>query len=399
MAESVNLLKRVKSIQSSPELAGYSGVVIYAGQDENGDNIEYRAGNDSGTVLEITNEWGSQEQANAIYDKIRAFNYRPYRASGARIDPSVEIGDAVTLDGLYSGIFRKSTVYGRHISTELEAPYKDEIEHEFRIQSPTSRQYARFSRSVKANLSLTASQILAEVEARTQQGVELLSAININAENITAKVSKQSTNESSTFGWNLTSDEWKVFSGSKENAILRATKEGLEVKGVIKADEGYIGGEDGFVITASAIYNNIPSFGSTQNHGVYIGTDGIRLGSGFWVDSAGNLTAKSGKFGSLSVNSSGNTVGTYGGSLSGCGGSVSGLSGSLSTGISIGREKIATYVENLVADTVTATYIDAQTAELSEIRINWERFSPGNIFYVNRNGTISRARVLMTQDN
>ena len=67
MAESFNLLRRVRSLDIAPELSGYSGVVIFVGQDKDGNNIEYRAGDRTGTVLEITNEWGSQAQANAIY--------------------------------------------------------------------------------------------------------------------------------------------------------------------------------------------------------------------------------------------------------------------------------------------------------------------------------------------
>ena len=88
MAESFNLLRRVRSLDIAPELAGYSGVVIFAGQDEKGNNIEYRAGDRTGTVLEITNEWGSQAQADAIYRKIRGFKYQGYKADGTRIDPS-----------------------------------------------------------------------------------------------------------------------------------------------------------------------------------------------------------------------------------------------------------------------------------------------------------------------
>lgn len=97
MAEAFNLLRRVKSLNISPEQPAYSGVVIFAGQDEEGNNIEYSAGDRTGTVLEITNEWGSQAQADAIYQKIRGFQYQPYRATGSQLDPSVEIGDAVTV--------------------------------------------------------------------------------------------------------------------------------------------------------------------------------------------------------------------------------------------------------------------------------------------------------------
>ena len=91
MAESFNLLRRVRSLDIAPEMPGYSGVVIFAGQDNDGNNIEYRAGDQTGTVLEITNEWGSQAQADAIYRKIRGYRYRGYKAKGTRIDPSVPL--------------------------------------------------------------------------------------------------------------------------------------------------------------------------------------------------------------------------------------------------------------------------------------------------------------------
>ena len=128
MSEAFNLLRRVRSLDIAPELSGYSGVVIFAGQDDDGNNIEYRAGDRTGTVLEITNEWGSQAQADAIYRKIRGFKYQPYKAGGTSIDPSAEIGDAVTVSDIYSGVFAKKTTFGRHIRTDLEAPSKEEVE-------------------------------------------------------------------------------------------------------------------------------------------------------------------------------------------------------------------------------------------------------------------------------
>ena len=150
MAESFNLLRRVQSLDISPELPGYSRVTIYAGQNEKGENKIYTAGDDTGTTLEITNEWGTQEMAEAILKKIQGWRYQPYKAGGSSIDPSAEIGDAVTISDIYGGIFAKKTTYGKHIRTDLEAPSKEEVEHEFQVQSPTNRQYARFTASVRA---------------------------------------------------------------------------------------------------------------------------------------------------------------------------------------------------------------------------------------------------------
>ncbi|MCI7638215.1 MAG: hypothetical protein MSS60_00085 [Clostridiales bacterium] len=240
MAESFNLLRRVRSLDIAPELPGYSGVVIFAGQDDDGNNIEYLAGDKNGTVLEITNEWGSQAQADAIYRKIRGYKYQPYKAAGTRIDPSAEIGDAVTVSDIYGGVFAKATTYGRHIVTDLEAPSKEEVEHEFQIQSPTNRQYERFTRSVRASLSITASKIAAEVEDRRAEDDILRATLNIHAQEIEAKVSKEGGNSS--FSWKLLSTKFSV--SGKNGEKFRVDEDGAFVNGEIRATSGKIGGFD-----------------------------------------------------------------------------------------------------------------------------------------------------------
>lgn len=378
MAESFNLLRRVRSLDIAPELAGYSGVVIFAGQDDDGNNIEYRAGDRTGTVLEITNEWGSQAQADAIYRKIRGFKYQTYKAGGTSIDPSAEIGDAVTVSDIYSGVFAKKTTFGRHIRTDLEAPSKEEVEHEFQIQSPTNRQYERFTRSVRASLSITATKIAAEVEDRQAADDLLRATLNIHAQEIEAKVSKEG-GDSSSFGWKLTATGWSVYGNGSEK--FRVDKNGAYVNGEIRSITGKIGNWD---INLNYLSYNGQTWGGTNSTGAYIGQSGIQLGKNFKVDMSGNLTAARGTFGSLSVNSSGSTVGTYSGSLSGCGGSVSnlggsvsgisgsvsGLTGSVSTGIKVGSKSIGTYVGDIVADKITADYISARMGELQIFKFN-----------------------------
>lgn len=290
MAESFNLLRRVRSLDIAPELSGYSGVVIFAGQDDEGNNIEYRAGDRTGTVLEITNEWGSQAQADAIYRKIRGYKYQPYKAAGTRIDPSSEIGDAITVSDIYGGVFTKSTTYGRHIVTDLEAPSKEEVEHEFQIQSPTNRQYERFTRSVRASLSITASKIAAEVEDRQAADSLLRATLNIHAQEIEARVTKEG-GDSSSFGWKLTATGWSVYGNGSE--IFGVDRYGAYVKGEIRATTGKIGNWD---VNSNYLSYNGQTWGGTNTTGAYIGQSGIQLGKNFKVDMQGNLYASSGTF-------------------------------------------------------------------------------------------------------
>lgn len=333
MAESFNLMRRVRSLDIAPELSGYSGVVIFAGQDEEGNNIEYRAGDRTGTVLEITNEWGSQAQADAIYRKIRGFKYQGYKADGTRIDPSSEIGDAVTVSDIYSGVFAKKTTFGRHIRTDLEAPSKEEVEHEFQIQSSTDRRFERFTRSVRASLSVNASQITAEVEDRKAEDNLLRATLNVQAQEIKAKVSKEGGDDASDFWWKLLSTGWDAGTGSK--TVFAVKKTGAYVDGEIRATSGKIGGFD---IQSNYLSYNGQTWGGSNSTGAYIGQSGIQLGKNFKVDMQGNLTASSGTF----------TGNVYAGNIK-YGDSAGYLSGSGISSGSISGNRLA-------ANTVTTAY-------------------------------------------
>ena len=70
------------------------------------------------------------------------------------------------------------------------------------------------------------------------------------------------------------------------DGILTAT--GADIQGSIKATSGEIGG---FTIGESAIYNTITAFDDESSRGVYLGIDGIKLGSKFKVDNSGKLYA------------------------------------------------------------------------------------------------------------
>lgn len=404
MAESFNLLRRVKSLDTAPETDGYSGVAIFAGQDEAGNNIEYFAGDRSGKVLEVTNEWGSQAQADAIYRKIRGFRYQPYKAAGTTIDPSVEIGDAVTIADTYGGVFLRATDY-RDTTSDLEAPSNEEIEHEFQIQSPTNRQYERFTRSVRSSLSITATKIAAEVEAREAADKAIRATLSVQADAIEARVTKVG-GSSSSFGWKLLNNSWTVSGNGKE--IFTVDRNGAKVEGEIRATSGKIGGFD---IQKNYLSYNGQTWGGTNTRGCYIGSSGIQLGKNFKVDMSGNLTASSATLGSINVEH-GQASGTYYGDLSGCGGIVSGLSGSidnmsgsvkylsgsLSSGINVGDVGIETYVGNIVANRIDAEYINAKLATLEYIscrglRNSGRTYSPMTIFYMGPDGTTKSARV------
>lgn len=81
------------------------------------------------------------------------------------------------------------------------------------------------------------------------------------------------------------------------NNILKLTNDGT-----FYAEKGYIGGTNGFVIDKNKLYNGKSSISDAAN-GIYLGTDGIALGSNsvFKVTNGGVLTATSGYIGGAKI--------------------------------------------------------------------------------------------------
>lgn len=303
----------------SPPTDGYSKVIIYCGQNEDGEDIIYEAGDDTGRALEIKNDFGTPEMAADILAKIRGWQYQPLEATDALLDPAAELGDGVTVNGEYSGIFVKKTKYEPQILSDISAPMSEEIEHEFVVESPTDRAYTRMMSTIRASLSINASAIRAEVAARTEADEQMSSELAVQATQISAKVSKTG-GDASSFGWTLTDSSWSVSAGSKE--VFRIDADGAHVTGIVTATSGTVGG---FHIGQSAIWNGISEFGGTQNSGVYIGTNGIQLGQGFKVNPSGQATFA----GNVTINGTQFSAATFGKGVSG--GSRWGGSGSSSS--------------------------------------------------------------------
>jgi len=106
---------------------------------------------------------------------------------------------------------------------------------------------------------------------------------------------------------NLTNGTFEMNSAGKKRLTLNSSGT-LEVNGTIQASSGHIGcndnGEGGFIIESNKLYNGKSSI-SANARGVYIGVDGIALGTEntFSVDETGYLTAESGDIGGAVISS------------------------------------------------------------------------------------------------
>ena len=283
MSDTINVLQRVDNVEKAPLFNTYSRVVIAID-----DDTEASAGTSTtGRTLDLTNPlFGSASVAQKTLNRLQGFQYQPYKADGAILDPAAELGDAISANGVYGGIYTRDRVFGRLMKATVSAPHDEEINHEYQYETPTERKLKRQMGDVKAEFAIQATQIAAKVS--------------------------QVGGTNSSFGWTLTSTAHTWYSGNQQ--VMKVNSSGLEVKGKITATSGYIGnGSQGFEITSTAIRNGMTSLTDTTHNGIYIGTNGIALGKGkFKVDTSGNITASGIRLqGTLTfLNADGTTAGT-----------------------------------------------------------------------------------------
>lgn len=288
MSNRTYLGRNMQRFTSAPQFDGFSKVIIIVS-----DEIEYAAGNDTGRVLRITNPWGTPQMAQDILNDIRGYQYQPYTAEGSLIDPSVELGDGVTANNVYGGIYTQKIRFGSLLTATVSAPEDEELNHEYPYKSKPNKEITREAKLLRAEMRIQADRITMEVEERKTAVEKLTAQLQIQAGLIEAKVSKTGGNASS-FGWVLTDTDWTIKANSRD--VLKATRAGLEVYGRIVADSGKIGGFD--ILSNYLSYNN-QTWGGTNSTGIYIGPQGVQCGAaatGVQITNNGYLYAEHGEF-------------------------------------------------------------------------------------------------------
>ena len=386
MSSSVNILRNMVSFDKAEQFDGFSKVIIIVS-----DEVEYSAGTDTGRTLTLNCPWGTQEIANNILQSIKGFQYQPMTAENALIDPSVEIGDGISANGVYSGVYSLETKFNSNLPSTVSAPADEELYEEHTYVPKSEREVTRKFLEFQSQFRIQDGKISAEVEERKSDTKSIRATLEVQAGQITAKVNKND-GSSSTFGWALETASWRIFSGS--NTVLKADKNGLEVKGVIRATSGEIGG---FKITSNSLTYNNQTWGGTNTNGIYIGPSGIQLGKNFKVDAAGNLTAASGTF-TGSVNAGNIRYGGSYGTLSGSGISSNSITGNrleyntvgtsyVSGGInaSLGYADFANGVFNgwneasyVKASVVVATGLTVSDFTFAGYDVTWRTIKDGN---------------------
>lgn len=209
MSDKVFLGTRMAQLDTSPSLAPVSKVIL-AVDSENA----YIAGDDTGRTIEVTCPYGTQEMANNILAALSAYTYTPAMAQDAILDPAAEIGDGLTMGGVYTILAQSTLTFDGLMTSDAGAPGQAEQESEYKYQSPVIADINWQLAQTRSLISKTSEEILLKVENELEGlsssfSVQLqqiqsqvtglngqVSSITQKVDNITLSVSNGSTSSS-----------------------------------------------------------------------------------------------------------------------------------------------------------------------------------------------------------
>lgn len=179
--------------------------------DENGDVVGV-SGSDTGRTLTALQPDGTNAMAAAILAKVSGYKHIGYEGRKALLDPAAELGDAVTVDGLYVPLIALDMTFDPMLAPDISAPDADEIDDEYPYKSPTQRQIERNMAKTRSLITKTSEEINLRVEGISDD----VSYLRVSLGNVQSEVSGKidGSTAQSLINQNIEKIELSVSSGS-----------------------------------------------------------------------------------------------------------------------------------------------------------------------------------------
>lgn len=172
--------QKALSLTEYDKSAPISGVILWV-DDENC----YEAGDDTGTVIEQDCPYATQQMANNLLATLQGYSYQGLEASGAKVSPIAELGDGLTVDGLYTQLAYQNIRFSTGEVMDVAAPGSDETLHEYKTEGQTTKQFTHQIAETKSLISKTAEEIRLEVESELNN---LSSSFTVQLDSIQSEV-------------------------------------------------------------------------------------------------------------------------------------------------------------------------------------------------------------------
>ena len=207
---------RATSFSEFPEYNEYTRVSLYY----DSETLKATVGNDTGREMVLVSPFlpistsDCETLAQNILNELSGFNYQPFKATGAVLDPSADLGDTLTVGGIESFIGQLDTTFNQAFISDINTPSGDDIEHEYPYVSQEQRKVEREIATTRSMITTTANEIRLEVSNELN---DLSSSIDVKLDGITLE----------TIGADGTVSSVKLFDTGKIDLTGYATFNGL----------------------------------------------------------------------------------------------------------------------------------------------------------------------------
>lgn len=126
------------------------------------DENSLTAGDDTGMEIVASCPHATQPMVNALLQTMKGYQYQAYEAGAANIDPSAELGDGVTVGGIYSPLSKISDD-GRGYAG-ISSPGEAEMEDEYPAEGYITQEFNRKIAETRSTITKTSEEIMLKVE-------------------------------------------------------------------------------------------------------------------------------------------------------------------------------------------------------------------------------------------
>lgn len=126
------------------------------------DENSLTAGDDTGMEVIASCPHATQPMVNALLQTMKGYQYQAYEAGAANIDPAAELGDGVTVGGIYSPLSKLSDD-GRGYAG-ISSPGEAEMEDEYPSEGYISQEFNRKIAETRSAITKTSEEINLKVE-------------------------------------------------------------------------------------------------------------------------------------------------------------------------------------------------------------------------------------------
>lgn len=299
------------------------------------DENSLTAGDDTGMEIVASCPHATQPMVNALLQTMKGYQYQAYEAGAANIDPAAELGDGVTVGGIYSPLSKISDD-GRGYAG-ISSPGEAEMEDEYPAEGYITQEFNRKIAKTRSLITKTSEEIMLKVEGidgkytevkttldgltvTDQSGTTKIKGSSIETESIAANsisADKLNLTSSITFG-DLAQDAQNSINTANSNAsVAQAAANGAVQKVSAWEYPGstYIDGSKimtGTVMATKLLGGTVGLLASDESIvgalNLAYTTTGIGLGiltsqGGIQIQSAGNLFLSAGTGGDITVQS------------------------------------------------------------------------------------------------